>query len=52
MEFFYSIMPTSDIGDYNLDLYKKFADFVLFIADNSQWKEVVSKDSFFNFVMY
>jgi hypothetical protein len=52
MEFFYSTMSASDIGDYDFSLYKKFADFGLFLAENSQWKKVVSEDIFFNFVLY
>lgn len=52
LEFFYSTMPASDIGDYDFDLYKSFADFGLFLADNSQWKEIVPEDIFFNFVLH
>ena len=52
MEFFYGTMPASDIGDYDFDLYKGFADFGLFLADNSQWKELVPEDIFFNFVLH
>lgn len=52
MEFFYSTMPASDIGDYDFSLYKKFAAFGLFLAENSQWSELVTEDIFFNFVLY
>ena len=52
LEFFYSTMTASDIGDYDFDLYKKFADFGVFLADNSQWKEPVPEDIFFNYVLY
>lgn len=52
LEFFYSTMPASDIGDYDFSLYKKFADFGLFLAENSQWKDLIPEDVFFNFVLY
>lgn len=52
MEFFYSTMPASDIGDYDFSLYKKYADFGLFLAENSQWKGLIPEDIFFNFVLH
>lgn len=52
MEFFYSTMSASDIGDYDFSLYKKFADFGLFLAENSQWSDLVPEDIFFNFVLH
>lgn len=52
MEFFYSTMPASDIGDYDFSLYKKYADFGLFLVENSQWKGLIPEDIFFNFVLY
>lgn len=52
IEFFYGTMPASDIGDYDFLLYKKFAYFGLFLAENSQWKDIVPEDIFFNFVLY
>lgn len=52
LEFFYSAMPASDIGDYDFSLYKKFAEFGLFITENSQWKAIVPEDILFNFVLY
>lgn len=51
LEFFYGTMPASDIGDYDFSLYKKFADFGLFLIENSQWKNTVPEDIFFNFVL-
>ena len=50
MEFFYSTMPASDIGDYDFSLYKKYADFGLFLAENFRWKGLIPEDIFFNFV--
>lgn len=52
LEFFYSTMLASDIGDYDFSLYKKFADFGLFLAEKSQWKELIPEDIFLNFVLY
>lgn len=52
MEFFYSTMPASDIGDYDFSLYKKFADFGLVLRENSQWSGLVPEDIFFNFVLH
>lgn len=52
MEFFYSTMSPSDIGDYDFLLYKKFADFGLFLAENSQWRGQVPEHIFFNFVLH
>lgn len=52
LEFYYSTMPASDIGDYDFLLYKKFADFGLFLMENSQWKDLIPEDIFFNFVLH
>ncbi len=52
MEFYYGTMPASDIGDYDFSLYEKFADFGLFIAQNSQWKDLIPEDIFFNFILH
>lgn len=37
LKFFYSTMPAADIGDYDFSLYKSFADFGLFLAENVSW---------------
>ena len=52
MEFYYSTMPASDIGDYDFSLYKKYADFGLFLVKNSQWKSLIPEDIFFNFILH
>lgn len=52
IEFYYSTMPASDIGDYDFSLYKKYADFGLFLVENSQWKGIIPEDIFFNFVLH
>lgn len=52
MEFYYGTMPASDIGDYDFSVYKKFADFGLFLAERSQWKNLIPEDIFFNFVLH
>ncbi|MFD1174867.1 transglutaminase domain-containing protein [Paenibacillus puldeungensis] len=52
MEFFYSTMPASDIGDYDFSLYLKFAEFGLFLADNSPWNKQIPEEIFFNFVLH
>lgn len=52
LEFFYGTMPAADIGDYDFSLYKKFANFGLFLAEKSQWKNLIPDDIFFNFVLY
>lgn len=52
MEFFYSTMPASDIGDYDFSLYKKFADFGLFLMENPQWDKQIPEEIFLDFVVY
>jgi len=52
MEFYYGTMPASDIGDYDFSIYKKYAGFGLFLAENSQWKDSIPEDIFFNFVLH
>ncbi len=52
MEFYYGTMPASDIGDYDFSLYKKFADFGLFLAEKSQWKNLIPEDIFFEFILH
>lgn len=51
LEFFYSTMPASDIGDYDFSLYQKFAQFGLSIWGNSFWESRVPEDIFLNYVV-
>ncbi len=51
LELFYATMPSSDIGDYDFSLFKKYADFALFLAENPQW-DAIPEDIFLNFVAY
>lgn len=50
LEFYYSAMPASDIGDYDFSLYEKFADFGIFLAQNSPWG-AVPEEIFFDYVL-
>ncbi len=52
MEFFYSTMPASDIGDYDFSLFKSYAEFGLYLAENSQWSSKIPEDIFVNYVLY
>lgn len=52
MEFFYSTMPAGDIGDYDFSLYRKYAEFGLFLAENSLWNSKIPEDIFLNYVLH
>lgn len=51
LEFFYSTMPASDIGDYDFSLYQKFAQFGLSVWENPFWKSRIPEDIFLNYVV-
>lgn len=52
LEFFYSTMPSADMGDYDFSLYKRFADFGLFLAENTPWSKGIPEELFFNYVLH
>ena len=52
LEFFYSTMPAADIGDYDFSLYKKFADFGLFLVENTPWCKGIPEELFFNYILH
>lgn len=51
LEFFYSTMPASDIGDYDFSLYQKFAQFGLSTWENPFWESRIPEDIFLNYVL-
>ena len=52
MEFFYSTMPASDIGDYDFSLYHEFVEFGIFLKENSLWNSLIPENIFLNYVLY
>jgi len=52
LEFFYSTMPSSDLGDYDFSLYLQFVDFGLFLAEHSPWSSRIPENIFLNYVLY
>jgi len=52
MEFFYSTMPASDIGDYDFSIYREFVKHGLFLNENSQWNSRIPENVFLNYVLY
>lgn len=52
LEFYYGTMPSADIGDYGFSLYRKFAAFGIFLAENSKWEVKIPEDVFLNYVLY
>lgn len=51
MEYFYSTMPASDIGNYDFSLFQEYAKFGLFLKKNSVWSEKIPEDIFLNYVI-
>ena len=51
MEYFYSAMPASDIGNYDYQLFKEYADFGLYLKENSPWSSKIPEDVFLNYVV-
>lgn len=52
MEFFYSTMPSADLGDYDFSLYLSYVDFGLFLREHSPWGGRIPENIFLNYVLY
>lgn len=52
MKYLYGTMPTSDIINYDFELFLSYVDHALFLRENTPWCSTIPEDIFLNHVLY